>query len=424
MFLFNNEQRSELWYTLKSNKKRSIVTSLGVFAGMFFFTVLISIGNGIGNSAFSSLEGVSNNSIFFMPGRTTMPYQGYKANRQIITTYRDFLNIKSQNKTLDTVSGFAFFTEESQSWGSMEIRANSKSQSSVVAGVPYDYFTEINKVVVVHGRAMSPEEVDNNNLVCMVGIEMAKNFYDDPADIVGTYIEVSGIAMRVVGVVTPFSDNFNMGFSIKYSVQIPMGLAIKNNYDKQTYIIGIPRQGFTTEEARKDVFDIIARRQNIHPEDSNVIMAMSMEVFMNIFDMIGTGINLLIWVVGMGTLITGVISVSNILLVTVRERQREIGVRRAIGAKPSDIRGQFMAEALVIIIIAGMLGIILGLMVALGIGSLAEVTPLGNYITRPYPTPGILLLSVVIMVVAGVLAGLLPVYKALQIKAIDAIRDE
>ena len=115
---------------------------------------------------------------------------------------------------------------------------------------------------------------------------------------------------------------------------------------------------------------------------------------------------------------------SNILLVTVRERQREIGVRRAIGAKPRDIRKQFMSEAIFIIVVAGALGILLGLLGALAIGAITEHTVGGNYVTRPYPSLGLLILSVVIMVVSGVLAGLLPVYKALQIKAIDAIRDE
>lgn len=424
MNIFNSEQRAELWYTIKSNKRRSIVTSLGVFAGMFFFTVLISIGSGIGNSAYETLDGVSSNSIFFMTGRTTLPYQGYKANRQITTTYRDYLNISNQTKTLSTVSGFAWFNESDSDFGNIEVRANTKSRKETVVGVHYAYYTEIAKVVAVHGRTLNHQEVENNSLVCMVGEKVADHFYDNASDMIGTYVEIGGIAFRVIGVIKPYTDNINMGFNAKNSIMIPMGLAVKSNYDKATFILGVPKSGFTVEDTQNDVFEIIARRQHIHPQDTGVVMPMSMEVFTNIFKMIGTGIQVLIWVVGMGTLITGVIGVSNILLVTVRERQREIGVRRAIGAKPNDIRGQFMAEAMVIIILAGSIGVILGLLVAVGIGNIAEHTQLGNYISRPYPSMGILLLSVLIMVISGVLAGLLPVYKALQVKAIDAIRDE
>lgn len=400
------------------------MTSLGVFAGMLFFTVLVSIGTGLGNSAFKSLDGLSNRAVFFMPGRTTMPYRGYKANRQITTTYRDFLNIKNQNKTLETVSGSVFFSEDNQAWGEMPVRCNNLSKTHTVVGVPYDFYTKIDKYVVLHGRLMTQDEVESNSLVCMVGMEVAKSYYENPTDILGSYVEVAGIPLRVVGIASPYTDNFNMGFNVKYTVVLPIGLALKNNYDKSMFITGVPKDGYTTEEARLEAFEIIARRQNIHPDDKDVIMGMSMETFVNIFKMIGNSINFLIWIVGMGTLITGVISVSNILLVTVRERQREIGVRRAIGAKPSDIRSQFMAESMVIIFVAGSIGVILGLLVAIGLDAVVQVTPLKDFMERPYPTPDILILSVVIMIVAGVLASLLPVYKALQIKAIDAIRDE
>ena len=136
-------------------------------------------------------------------------------------------------------------------------------------------------------------------------------------------------------------------------------------------------------------------------------------------------LNALVWIIGLGTLLTGVISVSNILLVTVKERQREIGVRRALGAKPIDIVIQFMLESMAMILVAGLLGLLVGLLLLLGIGALAESGgKLSDFFLRPYPTPGILLFSLIIMILAGAFAGLLPVQKALDIKAIDAIRDE
>lgn len=145
---------------------------------------------------------------------------------------------------------------------------------------------------------------------------------------------------------------------------------------------------------------------------------------MKLYEMIEKGLFILIWLAGMGTLISGVIGVSNILLVTVRERQREIGVRRAIGAKPRDITAQFMAESIAIILLSGSAGSLLGMLVTLLIGEIATVTPIGNYVLRPYPTVEILIFSAGLMILAGVLAGLLPVQQALKIKAIDAIRDE
>ena len=177
--------------------------------------------------------------------------------------------------------------------------------------------------------------------------------------------------------------------------------------------------------AEAEIMRVISRNHHVDPRDTNVVQSLSMEVFLKIFDMIINILSILMWVVGLGTLFTGVIGVSNILLVTVRERQREIGVRRALGARPDDIRTQFMLEALLIILLAGLAGLFAGLLVTLGVGAVSDNSKeISGYILRPYPQPWMLLFSFVVMVISGVLAGLLPVYKALQIKAIEAIRDE
>lgn len=421
--ILSSEQRAELWYTIKSNKRRSIVTSFGVFAGMFFFTVLVSIGEGLGNSAFGALEGVTNTGVYLIPGRTTKPYQGFKANREIETSYRDYLNIENQSKTVKAIAGFTSYGTD-QAWGTTEVRANNKSRQETVMGMSASYFSNVEEMIAIHGRTLTTREIEMGQLLCMVGQDIAARFYDDISEMVGTYIDIGGVAFRVIGVVKPYTDSFSIGNIGNNGIMIPMSLAVGNNYDKGIFMIAEPYPEYSGEEVKEEVYQILARRQNLHPDDSGALVTMSMELFTNIFKMISEGINVLIWIVGMGTLVTGVISVSNILLVTVRERQREIGVRRAIGAKPADIRGQFMAESVVIIFIAGSIGVILGLVVALILGTVAESTVVGDFIDRPYPSIGILIFSVVIMLVAGVLAGLLPVYKALQIKAIDAIRDE
>ncbi|MDO5017049.1 MAG: ABC transporter permease [Porphyromonas sp.] len=423
MAIFNKELWTELLYTLKRNKKRTIVTSLGVFAGMFFFTVLIGLSEGLGHSAFSMLEGITNNVIYFIPGRTTKPYQGYKANRELTTTYRDYQNVVRQNKLLKEVAASTLYGVDGI-WGTTSVQANNKSRQVSVWGVTPNYFDVAERMIPLYGRSMTRKEIAQGEMLCMVGLEMAKRFYDRPEEMLGTYITVNGVAFRTIGIVKPFSDNFSVGNMGNEGIMIPISVAVGNNYDKSVTIMGVPKTGVTETEAKNDFFQIIAKRQHVDPTDTGAVITMSMSLFTNIFSMIGRGITVLVWIVGMGTLITGVISVSNILLVTVRERQREIGVRRAIGAKPSDIRKQFMAESIFIIMVAGVLGTLLGLLGSLVIGVIAENTDLGSYIDRPYPSVGLLLLSVVIMVVSGVLAGLLPVYKALQVKAIDAIRDE
>lgn len=418
---FGKEQWHELWYTLKRNKRRSILTSLGVFAGLFFFTVLTSLGNGLGNSTQAQLKAISSNSVFFMLGRTTMPYKGYKANRQIVGTYQDYRALAAQAKLLKSASCYTSLGN----WGDTRVSANGNSSKCAVIGLNPNYYETVEEHIAIYGRPMRKDEMERGEMVCTVGENEAKRFYpDSPSQMVGTFINIEGLAYKVVGVVKQYSDNFSFGFNARYSIQIPIAHIIGSDLNKEVWLLGNILDGVTSEEAGIEAYQIIARRQNLHPKDTKALTTVGMELFNKIFGMIGNGINLLIWIVGMGTLITGVISVSNILLVTVRERQREIGVRRAIGAKPQDIRTQFMAESVLIIVVAGSAGILLGLLVSLLLGSITESTPLGDFLLRPYPDVRTLILSVVIMVVAGVLAGLLPVYKALEIKAIDAIRDE
>lgn len=419
---FGREQWSELWYTLKRNKKRSILTSLGVFAGMFFFTCLNSISEGLKNTAFEGMEGVSSELVYFIPGRTTKPYKGYKANRPINITYRDYLNLQ-RAKSVGEIAAFTSYGS-SQFWSEILIKVGNKSGKETVWGVTSNYFEEVETMVPLYGRIITREEIEQSLPVCMVGKVAAKKYCDDISKMVGTYVAMNGVAFKVIGVVEPLSDTFSIADMGRESVMIPIHFAVGSNLDKGVFVLAKAGKGYSMDDLKAEAFQIISQRQNIDPTDTGAISTIDMQLFNRIFNMVGNGINFLVWIVGIGTLITGVISVSNILLVTVRERQREIGVRRALGAKPRDIRIQYMAESILIILLAGSIGMVCGLVFSLILGVVAENTSLGESILRPYPTVGILLLSVLIMLISGVLAGLLPVQKALQVKAIDAIRDE
>lgn len=398
------------------------MTSLGVFAGMFFFTVLIGVGIGVSNSANTAMEGISSRAIGYVPARTTMPYEGFKANRIITPNIRDYFDIKQHSTKLKDVE--ATTNIRSAHVEGSQVSMEGKSAEVQVFGVSAGYGKTMSVNIVVHGRDLREDEVDLGSLVCVMGEEVAEQFFKDPKEAVGKYANIDGMAYQVVGIVRAFTDGANMNFSITRSIQIPLKNAVKNDFEKYIIIMINPKDGVSEAEATDEVFQIIAKNHNVHPEDTGAIVAMSSSQYLSLFGMIEKGLFILIWLAGMGTLISGVIGVSNILLVTVRERQREIGVRRAIGAKPRDITAQFMAESIAIILLSGTAGSLLGMIITLGIGEIAAATKLGNYILRPYPSPEVLLFSAILMVVAGVLAGLLPVHQALKIKAIDAIRDE
>ena len=221
------------------------------------------------------------------------------------------------------------------------------------------------------------------------------------------------------------NDNFNLGYNAKWCVEVPIDFAVGGNLDREVMISGLLKEGSSADDLRSELSGYIARVHHVDPTDTGALGMVDVESQLRIFDLMANLLNALVWIIGLGTLLTGVISVSNILLVTVKERQREIGVRRALGAKPIDIVIQFMLESMAMILVAGLLGLLVGLLLLLGIGALSESTgKLAEILVRPYPTPGILLFSLIIMILSGAFAGLLPVQKALDIKAIDAIRDE
>lgn len=421
--IFSKELQQEVWYTIKTNKRRTLFTSLGVFAGMFFFTLLTGLGNGIRNGIGHIMDGVSSDLVLVMPGRTTFPYKGFKANRFIETDYSDFVYLR---KRLTTVREVAGATPWGGLFGSNLVVLNGKAHNYTVMGISDNYFPDMVQNIVVYGRNMSADEINNGDRVCLIGDKMAETYFAERniSEAVGKYLTIDGIPFRIVGINKPYSDNINMGFNPSWSVILPMVVATQGNPNKSTLIYYSPKPGLDKKAAEKEILPLLYQRHHIDPADDKVFSTFGMETFLAIFGMIERIINVLIWVIGLGTLFSGVISVSNILLVTVRERQREIGVRRAIGAKPADIRRQFMLEAVFIIALSGMAGLIFGLFLLLGIGAVTEQTMVGQFLDRPYPSGGVLLFSLIVMGLSGVLAGLLPVYKALQIKAIDAIRDE
>lgn len=411
-----------------ATKKRTLLTSIGVFAGMFFFTFLTGIGNGINNSILANFEGVASDLVFMSAsGRTTLPFEGYKNNREISISYLDYLNLKKMMKsakyiaTMLPISSISNKTE----WVQQQVSANGKSNVVWLTGISENLASKITPYIVVAGRLMKNEEISQQASVCMIGSEIVDKYFSTPEEAIGKYVYSNGLNLKIVGVVKRYSDAMAFGINPEYSVLCPLGYAIKNNYNKEVFLFVVPNHGYSVTDVSDEIFSYLSRKYHIHPDDKGVVTTFSMKAVLNLFSMTQKAITILIWVLGLGTLLTGAIGVSNILLVTVSKRQREIGIKRAIGASPALIRRQFMLESLVIIIGAGGLGLITALLLNIVIGTIAENTPkIGNFIIDPYPTPMALLMCFGIMLVIGILASLLPVYKALKIKAIDAIQDE
>ena len=247
--------------------------------------------------------------------------------------------------------------------------------------------------------------------------------FPDGGNPCGKYVLCDGVYYQIVGVDNWKNDN-GMGVSPAYALQIPNSLLreIYNLGNKTDAITFTTKDGVTVESVEKKITSIVKRAHSIHPNDKEAVEFFSLEILFRVFENLFRGINILVWMIGVGTLLSGAIGVSNIMLVAIRERTSEIGIRRAIGAKPRDILSQILSESFIITFLAGLSGIVLAVLLLAAVEPAIQEATLSD---APFQVSfGIAVRAAVVLTVLGLLAGIAPAMRALAIKPIDAMREE
>lgn len=420
MRFFDRDRWIEIWHTIYSNRRRSLATAFGVFWGIFMLVVLTSVGAGFSNGILREVSGIASNSAFYWTNLTSKPYMGFRSGRNWSMTSGDIRTVRSQVSEVEFISPIM--------WG---VRSNKnvvfgdKSETYSIVGAEPDYF-EISRVNILQGRMLNAVDDKLRRKVCMIGKEVKEKLFGT-TDPIGQVLRVNGLYYRVIGVLEAKSNNVTIGSSPKRSVYLPYSVLqqISNSGNRVENFAVSAYPSADMKQMFRKIETIIRSRNQIAPDDDKALSKFDISAQFQLMDMIFTGINLLVWIVGIGTLLTGIVGVSNIMLVTVRERTREIGVRRALGAKPRTIIGQVLSESLLLTALAGLLGLIFGVGLMSVVDMAFSQNSSGNF---PFYNPlipfGTALLSLFIIIAGGILGGLLPAYRAIQIKAIDAIRDE
>lgn len=421
MFLFDVDRWVEIWVTITRNKTRSLLTSFGVFWGILMLVVLLGSGNGLKNGIMKNVEGFSTNSAFFFSERTGEPYKGYKKGRYWQMRNRDLEAIQQR------VKGVRFLSPMIMQWGGQNnVVKGQKSGTYNVRGVYSQYF-QIETPNLLAGRLLNEIDMLDKRKVCVIGSSVREDLFGQEEDPIGQYIRVNGIYYQVVGVIDPKAKGINIGGRVDQSIMTPFKTLqqTSNQGDKFWFLCATADNNYPCDKMVEDIKDVLRSQNEISPTDEQAISSITIAKQFETFELLFTGINALVWLVGIGTLLAGVIGVSNIMMVTVRERTREIGVRRAIGAKPFDIISQIMSESLLLTSIAGLLGLSTGVFLldivnkALMNGNSEDIffSDVGIHI-------GTAVTATFILLISGLLAGLIPSWRAMQIKAIDAIREE
>lgn len=415
MLNFDIDRLREILDVLSRNKSRTFLTGFGVFWGVFMLVGLVGGGDGLKGLLSNNLAGFATNSAIVWAQPTTKPYHGFRKGRQWNLTYKDVKRLRAQLPELDVI------TPTITRWGSNATH-DDRSSSGIVKGVLPD-MQRVSEPKMLYGRYINQMDIVQGRKVCVIGKQVYKNLFPKGGDPCGDVIRIDSVYFSVVGV--NYADgNMNVNGNDQQAIYMPLSLVqqIYNRGESIDMICVTGRPGVTMSDITDRIRTVIALDHHVDPKDEKGVMVFNTEMMFSIVDNMFTGINLLIWLVGIGTLLAGAIGVSNIMMVTVRERTVEIGIRRAIGATPRMILSQIIQESILLTSVAGMSGILFVVLVLqeLEMANTTDGVVSAHFQISFWTAIG----AVVLLSVLGVLAGLAPAIRAMKVKPVDAMRDE
>lgn len=413
---FDLDTYREIGDSLLRNRSRSLLTGFGIFWGLFMLLFMIGGGNGLNKLLMKNFEGFASNTAILWTQQTTRPYKGFQQGREWDFDISDIEMIKKMMPEVDIVAPLFGWWGRTAEYGTNSINCNMK-------GVPADY-AKIEEPQLKYGRYINETDCELERKVCVIGKRVYNSLFPEGGDPCGKMIRISSIYYQVIGVDVS-SGNISIQGNADQAAIVPMPVLQKiRNTGRRVDLIamtGKPGVRMSTLEPR--LRQIISRKHDLDPADKSAIGIMNAEQIFQLMDNLFNGVNFLIWLVGLGTILAGAIGVSNIMMVTVKERTTEIGIRRAIGATPGQILSQILAESVTLTLAAGSGGIMLAVLLLSGLEKVVAMNP------ESTPIPFQIgfwtaLASMGLLAVMGMLSGLAPALRAMNIKPVDAMRDE
>lgn len=402
----------EVFSTLRKNKLRTFLTAFSVAWGVFMLIILLGSGRGLENGVRDQFNSSAVNTLWIWGGETSKAYKGFKPGRDIAFDNKDYDNINRDVNGIEYSAGRTFV------WGNNTISYKSEYGNYDIRSVHPDYGI-IEKVTILEGRFINHLDVDHNLKVTTISKDVKTAlFKGDHA--LGNYIRINGIPFKVVGVYEDIDgrdDNQRV-------VYIPITTAQKVFMDEdrvQTIAVTVEsRDVAESEQMAEEIRALIAKQHVFDVEDEQAMFIWNgVDEFKRFLDLFAA-IRAFVWVIGIGTIIAGIVGVSNIMMIAVKERTKEIGIRKSMGATPLSIIVLIMQEALFITGLAGYIGLVLG------VGLLELVSPYvqSEFFRNPEANLWIAISATVLLVIAGMLAGFFPARKAATIRPVEALRDE
>lgn len=418
--MFDVDVWQEIFSTIKKNKLRTFLTGFSVAWGIFMLMILLGSGNGLQNGVKEEFKDNSVNVMWLWTGQTSIPYHGLKEGRPIMFKNDDYTFLKNKNKDLEEVSSRFYLPGN--------ITYNYKNEyGSFNTSSCHPELKDIEKVNITSGRFINELDMKEFRKVIVIGNEIRKALFKDE-DPMGKYIRLNNVPFKVVGV------SYDKRRNDERTAYIPVSTAqrIFNGGERVHSFALTTRMVKSTEEAEaitQEVRESMAQKHNFDPKDTKAMGSFNMLTeyirTMKIFQ----AIKMFVWIIGIGTLIAGIVGVSNIMLILIKERTREIGIRKALGATPGSVIGLVLLESILITTVAGYLGLVMGVGIMEGINyaleqMLASGGGEGVFFRNPTVDFTTAVVSTLLLIFSGAIAGYFPARKAAMVKPIEALRDE
>jgi putative ABC transport system permease protein len=418
--LFDKDTWQEIFGSIQKNKIRTIITMIGVLWGIFIYITLSGSSKGLDNGFERQFQSIASNSIFVWAQSTSLPYAGYKSERNITLKIQDADVLKKKVKDIKFIAPRIVAGVFGSPGGNI-VRGTKTGTYSVYGEYP-EYIKIATSKIYDGGRFINESDIKNERKVCVIGERTQLELFEEEEDPIGKFISINKINFRVVGVHKFVQGG---GFGDDGDIYIPFATFKKifNTGDDVAFFMIAANENADGIKVEKDIKATLKEIHKIDPNDERAIGGFNLgEIFRKTMNF-ANGLTFLSLVVGIATILAGVIGIGNILLISVKERTKEIGIRRALGATPSEVRSQIILESVFLTILSGIIGIILGALVLYGINAATVDQTDFPYTNPTVPIPYVLG-ALGLMVILGTLIGIIPAQRAVSIKPIDALREE
>lgn len=420
--MFDADRWQETWQTINRNKLRTLLTVFGVFWGVFMLVIMLGTGQGLQNGVYDRFGIYATNSIVLWGNRTTLPWQGMAPGRPIRLTQDDLEAIRTQIPEIKYVVPRA----QLGGWRQDVVARNGTKTGSFNAMADEPEIIYMQPIIITEGRFINKRDIEEERKMVAIGQQVATTLYESGEEVVGQSIEVNGVNFTVAGIFEARQAG-DEADRFANTIFVPFSTFRKAfNYQREVgWLQALSQPGQKASLVEEKMNDLLQVRHRFSPEDKAALGSWNAGKEFEKFESLFSGIRYLIWIVGAGTLLAGAIGLSNIMLIVVKERTREIGVRKALGATPSSIVAMILQETLVLTSVAGYSGLVAAVLLLQFAGSLTGSDPSGESMFKnPEIDFTTAFIALGIINLAGAFAGWIPARTAASVEPVKALRDE